>query len=52
MVCTNGQTVEDLAEDVVTPLLAAVGRRHDFQVDHAALDFYGLCARCRGRDRS
>ncbi len=51
LVCTRCQTVEDLAEDVVTPMLAAVGRRHDFQVDHAALDFYGLCVRCRRRGR-
>jgi len=47
LVCTNCQRVEDVAEDVVGPMLGAVGRRHDFSVDHAALDFYGLCARCR-----
>src|SRR5205085_1688259 len=41
------QRVEDLAETAVAPLLASVGRRHDFQVDHAALDFYGLCRACR-----
>jgi len=43
--------VEDVAEDVVAPMLTAVGRRHDFTVDHAALDFYGLCVRCRGKRR-
>lgn len=47
LVCTNCQRVEDVAEDVVAPMLTSVGRRHDFAVDHAALDFYGLCARCR-----
>jgi Fur family ferric uptake transcriptional regulator len=47
LVCIRCQTVQDLAEDVVTPMLKTVGRRHDFQVDHAALDFYGLCGRCR-----
>jgi Fur family transcriptional regulator, ferric uptake regulator len=47
LVCTRCQRVSDLAEDVVTPLLQAVRRRHDFQVDHAALDLYGLCAACR-----
>lgn len=47
LVCTNCQRVEDLDEAVVAPLLASVGRRHEFQVDHAALDFYGLCRRCR-----
>ena len=49
LVCTSCQRVEDVAEDVVAPLLGTVGRRHDFQVDHAALDFYGLCASCRRR---
>src|SRR6266566_6691367 len=43
LVCTNCQRVEDLNETEVAPLLASVGRRHEFQVDHAALDFYGLC---------
>jgi Fur family ferric uptake transcriptional regulator len=47
LVCTRCQRVDDLAEDVVRPTLQAVRRRHDFQVDHAALDFYGLCSRCR-----
>jgi len=51
LVCTNCQRVEDVAEDIVAPMLAAVGRRHEFQVDHAALDFYGLCASCRRRRR-
>lgn len=47
LVCTNCQRVEDLDETEVAPLLTSVGRRHEFQVDHAALDFYGLCRRCR-----
>jgi Fur family ferric uptake transcriptional regulator len=47
LVCTKCQRVEDLDEATVAPLLASVGRRHEFQVDHAALDFYGLCRRCR-----
>jgi len=51
LVCTSCQRVEDVAEDVVAPMLTAVGRRHEFAVDHAALDFYGLCARCRGKRR-
>ena len=51
LVCTSCQRVEDVAEDVVAPMLATVGRRHDFSVDHAALDFYGLCATCRRRRR-
>ena len=49
LVCTRCQRVEDLAEDVIAPMLVAVGRRHNFQVDHAALDLYGLCASCRKR---
>lgn len=51
LVCTSCQRVEDVAEDIVAPMLAAVGRRHEFAVDHAALDFYGLCARCRTKRR-
>jgi Fe2+ or Zn2+ uptake regulation protein len=46
LVCTKCQRVEDLDEAAVAPLLASVGRRHAFQVDHAALDFYGLCRSC------
>jgi Fur family transcriptional regulator, ferric uptake regulator len=47
LVCTKCQRVEDLDEAAVAPLLSSVGRRHEFQVDHAALDFYGLCRSCR-----
>jgi Fur family ferric uptake transcriptional regulator len=47
LVCTSCQRVWDVAEEIVTPALTSVKRRHDFQVDHAALDFYGLCAACR-----
>jgi Fur family ferric uptake transcriptional regulator len=47
LVCTKCQRVEDLDEAAVAPLLASVGRRHDFQIDHAALDLYGLCRSCR-----
>lgn len=47
LVCTKCQRVEDLDEAVVAPLLVSVGRRREFQVDHAALDFYGLCRSCR-----
>lgn len=51
LVCTSCQRVEDVDENVVAPLLASVGRRHEFQVDHAALDFYGLCRSCRRKAR-
>ncbi|MEA2662870.1 MAG: Fur family transcriptional regulator, ferric uptake regulator [Chloroflexota bacterium] len=51
LVCTRCQRVEDLDETSVAPLLSSVGRRYEFQVDHAALDFYGLCRSCR-RKRS
>jgi Fur family ferric uptake transcriptional regulator len=51
LVCTKCQRVEDLDETVVAPMLTSVGRRHDFQVDHAALDFYGLCGSCRRKGR-
>lgn len=47
LVCTSCQRVEDLAEDLLSPMLRSIRRRHRFQADHAQLDFYGLCARCR-----
>jgi len=49
LVCAACQRVEDLDEALLRPLLRSVDERHDFQVDHARLDFYGLCARCRRR---
>jgi len=51
LMCTRCQRVEDLDEAVVAPMLSSVGRRHDFQVDHAALDFYGLCRSRRRKGR-
>src|SRR5437764_10372420 len=51
LVCTSCQRIDDVAEEVVAPLLTSVGRRHDFAVDHAAMDFYGLCAICRPKPR-
>ena len=50
LVCTSCQRVEDVAEEVVGPMLRAVRARHAFAVDHARLDLYGLCARCRARE--
>jgi Fur family ferric uptake transcriptional regulator len=47
LVCTRCQRVDDVAEEVMQPMLKAVRSRHGFQVDHAQLDLYGLCARCR-----
>ena len=51
LVCTSCQRVEDVDETILRPVLRGIRDRHDFQVDHERLDFYGLCARCR-RDRS
>ena len=51
LVCTRCQAVEDVAEELVSPLLGAVTRRHEFEVDHASLDLYGRCRRCRQRAR-
>jgi len=51
LVCERCQKVEDVAEEVVQPMLASVRRRHDFHVRHAALDLYGLCADCRKKER-
>lgn len=47
LVCMTCQRVDDVAEDVLQPAVGAIQRRHDFQIDHAALDFYGTCAACR-----
>ena len=47
LVCTNCQRVEDVDETILRPVLRGIRDRHDFQVDHERLDFYGLCARCR-----
>jgi Fur family ferric uptake transcriptional regulator len=47
LVCMRCQEVEEIAEDVLQPVLRFMRYRHDFQVDHAALDIYGLCGRCR-----
>ena len=51
LVCTSCQRVEDVDEAILRPMLRAVRDRHAFHVDHARLDLYGLCSRCRG-DRS
>ena len=51
VVCDRCQRVEDGAGEVIAPVVAGVARRHDFHVDHAALDFYGVCASCRRRER-
>src|SRR5438132_8738206 len=51
LVCTSCQRVDDVAEEIVAPLLTSVGRRHDFAVDHAAMDLYGLRAICRRKRR-
>lgn len=46
LLCTTCQRVDDLDEGVLAPVLGAIRKAHGFQVDHAALDFYGTCARC------
>lgn len=51
LVCTSCHRVEDLDEATLRPVLRTIQERRDFHVDHARLDFYGLCARCR-RGRS
>jgi Fur family ferric uptake transcriptional regulator len=51
LVCTSCQRVEDVDETILRPVLRGIRDRHDFQVDHERLDFYGLCERCR-RERS
>jgi len=47
LVCTSCQRVDDVDEAILRPMLRSVRERHAFNVDHARLDFYGLCHRCR-----
>lgn len=49
LICTSCERVEDVSEAVLGPVLRAVRDRHSFQVDHARLDFYGLCRECRAQ---
>lgn len=52
LVCTRCQQVEDLDESILRPVLTGIATRHGFAVEHERLDFYGLCASCRRRERS
>lgn len=47
LVCTRCQRVEDVDETILRPVLRSIRDQHRFDVDHAQLDFYGLCQRCR-----
>ncbi|HEV8228557.1 MAG TPA: Fur family transcriptional regulator [Candidatus Limnocylindria bacterium] len=51
LVCTSCQRVDDVDEAILKPVLRGIRERHEFQVDHERLDFYGLCSRCR-RERA
>jgi len=52
LVCTRCQGVDDLDESLLRPVLRSIRTRHGFAVDHARLDFYGECVRCRSRTSS
>jgi Fur family ferric uptake transcriptional regulator len=41
--------VEDLGETLVAPLAKSIARERGFRVDHATLDFYGLCRACAAK---
>ena len=47
LICTSCGNVEELDEKAVAPLAEAIVRTRGFRVDHAALDFYGICRACR-----
>lgn len=51
LVCTGCQRVDELDEAVLRPVLRSIDEHQSFLVDHARLDFYGLCARCRKKGR-
>lgn len=46
VVCARCGRAVDIDESLVRPLIRAVRRETGFDVDHARLDLYGLCARC------
>jgi len=51
LICTRCRTVEELDERMVAPLAEAVAAQQGFRVDHATLDFYGLCRGCAAKPR-
>ena len=46
VVCARCGRSADIDETLVRPLIRSVRRETGFDVDHARLDLYGLCARC------
>jgi Fur family ferric uptake transcriptional regulator len=46
LICGRCGKVEELTEDMVEPLIAKIAKRRRFQVNHATLDFYGVCRNC------
>lgn len=50
LVCRNCGGTTDIDDAEVDALVASVRRRHRFQLDHGALDFYGTCATCSAAD--
>jgi Fur family ferric uptake transcriptional regulator len=49
LICTSCRAVEDLGETLVAPLAKSIARERGFRVDHATLDFYGLCRACAAK---
>lgn len=49
LICTQCRTVQELDERMVAPLAEAVAAQQGFRVDHATLDFYGLCRGCAAK---
>jgi Fur family ferric uptake transcriptional regulator len=47
LVCRNCGSTTDIDDSAVDALISSVLGRYEFKLDHAALDFYGTCARCR-----
>lgn len=52
VVCARCGRAADIDESLVRPLIRAVRRETGFDVDHARLDLYGLCARCAAATKS
>ena len=51
LVCARCHRSQEVDESLVAPLVRRIDERFGFAVEHAALDFYGICVDCRGRRR-
>jgi Fur family ferric uptake transcriptional regulator len=48
LICTRCGRVEAIGETQVQELSDGIARRYKFKIEDSTLDFYGMCATCRG----